>query len=327
MKKIGLLSLLVLLTFSLAQADIPKIIHFQGRLTDLSGVPISEGGHGITFNLWDAETGGNLLWTGNYTVSTKSGYYSIDLGDSPSPFPAAMTFDQPYYLDLQVGGDPDVLSPRIKLDSAAYAMNVADNAIVTTKLKDGAVTEAKLADSAVTTAKLDDSAVTNAKLAYHAITADKMENSAVITDKIADNAVTTTKVADSAVTNAKLAAGAVTGSKITDGSVTATKIANGAVNSQAKAPYAPEVYFNGTRTPNIKILTGSSGTNASGYEKVNFPTNFFSTPPRVFFTASNNTYLVAMDLQSVTKDYFEVWSRYMNSQAFPTSYQWMAIGY
>ncbi len=317
MKKIGLLSLLVLLTFSLAQADIPKIIHFQGRLTDLSGVPISEGGHGITFNLWDAETGGNLLWTGNYTVSTKSGYYSIDLGDSPSPFPAAMTFDQPYYLDLQVGGDPDVLSPRIKLDSAAYAMNVADNAIVTTKLKDSAVTEVKLADSAVT----------NAKLAYHAVTADKMVDGAVINGKLADNAVTTAKIADSAVTNAKLAAGAVTGSKITDGSVTATKIANGAVNSQAKAPYAPEVYFNGTRTPNIKILTGSSGTNASGYEKVNFPTNFFSTPPRVFFSAFNTTYLVAMDLGSVTKDYFEVWSRYMNSQAFPTSYQWMAIGY
>lgn len=176
MKKLYLLSLLIFTVLSLAQADIPKTIHFQGRLTDLSGNPVGEGNPSITFRLWDAETSGTMLWTGTYDAAVKEGYYSVELGSGLHPF-TGLTFNQPYYLDLKVGSDPDYLSPRIKLDSSAYAMNVADGAISTAKLADSSVIAAKISDSAITTAKIQDNAVTTAKI----------NNGAVTTDKIADN--------------------------------------------------------------------------------------------------------------------------------------------
>ncbi len=193
MKKLLLLFLITIAAFSLAQADIPKTIHFQGRLTDLSGNPVDDGGYGVTFNIWDAESGGHTLWTGSYTINTKEGYYNTELGASPNAFPAAMTFDQPYYLDLQISGDPDVLSPRIKLNSSAYAMNVADGAIITAKIKDSVVTEAKIVDGAVSTNKLGNNSVTTAKIMDLSVTNTKIANSAITNTKIADGAIDQTK--------------------------------------------------------------------------------------------------------------------------------------
>lgn len=124
MKKILILSLITLSLAVIAMADIPKTIHYQGRLTDLNGNPIADGTPAISFRLWDAETNGTMVWNGTYDVATKDGYYSAELGSGLHPF-TSLSFDQPYYLDMKVGSDPDYLSPRIKLNSAAYAIHAS----------------------------------------------------------------------------------------------------------------------------------------------------------------------------------------------------------
>ena len=39
----------------LAHADVPKMIHFQGFLTDENGTAVEDGTYTITFSLWDGD--------------------------------------------------------------------------------------------------------------------------------------------------------------------------------------------------------------------------------------------------------------------------------
>ncbi|HIE30452.1 TPA: hypothetical protein EYP66_24600, partial [Candidatus Poribacteria bacterium] len=40
---------------------VPKLINYQGKLTDTEGNPLT-GDFSMTFAIYDAEDGGNLLW-------------------------------------------------------------------------------------------------------------------------------------------------------------------------------------------------------------------------------------------------------------------------
>lgn len=105
-----------------ANAAVPHLINYQGRLTDTSGVPLN-GLYNITFRIYDAENAGNLLWQGTYSsVSISKGVFSILLGDiNDSGFNfAALAFDKPYWLEIKVG--EDVLSPRQMIASVGYAI-------------------------------------------------------------------------------------------------------------------------------------------------------------------------------------------------------------
>lgn len=276
MKKLGLLSLMILAFAMTATADIPKTIHFQGRLTDISGNPVVDGTYGIIFNIWDVETGGTTpLWSSNYSVPIKDGFYSVELGSGSIAFPPAMTFDQPYWLDLQVSGDPNVMSPRIKLNAAAYAMNVAD----------GAIKEAKLATDAVTTSKIKASAVT--------------------TDKLQDGAATTAKIADNAVIKQKIASNAIDSSKIQDGTIATQDLADASVN-QAKAPGA--VF---TAKWNTMLESGSVSFSGSEFSSgvlsktFNFTQNFTNPPVVMAVHASGDftdAYIVNVLARSDSKD-------------------------
>ena len=49
-----------LLVISLAFADVPKQINFQGRLTDSEGKFVTDGDYSLTFRLYSDSTGGSL---------------------------------------------------------------------------------------------------------------------------------------------------------------------------------------------------------------------------------------------------------------------------
>jgi len=38
-------------------------LSYQGRLTNSNGVPVADGNYDITFKIYDALSGGTLLWT------------------------------------------------------------------------------------------------------------------------------------------------------------------------------------------------------------------------------------------------------------------------
>lgn len=115
---------LVLLCFvGFAAADVPHLISYQGRLTDASGNPLT-GTHNITFRIYDAASGGTMLWSETHTVELNSeGLYDVMLG-SINPFPASVDFSQPYWLAISVDGGAELC--RYQLGAAPYALNIAD---------------------------------------------------------------------------------------------------------------------------------------------------------------------------------------------------------
>lgn len=103
--------------FSAASAAVPRLINYQGRLTDTSGNPLT-GSYALTFRIYDAETAGNLLWEETQSgVVIQKGVFSVLLGSVKS---LNLAFDKPYFLEIKVGSE--VMSPRQRITSAAYAI-------------------------------------------------------------------------------------------------------------------------------------------------------------------------------------------------------------
>jgi len=171
MKKIFIfLTLIMSLVMQLAFATIPAKINYQGRLTDKTGNPVTDGNYSVTFSIYDVDTGGTHLWRDVYTVTTKNGYFNVSIGSITDL--SSLTFDTQYYLGIKVETEPSEMTPRHLLDSAAYAMrakhaidaasatiaatalSVADNTITSAKIIDGAVGSADIADGSITSADI-----------------------------------------------------------------------------------------------------------------------------------------------------------------------------
>ncbi|MFH0762292.1 MAG: hypothetical protein V1925_00150, partial [Candidatus Omnitrophota bacterium] len=98
-------------------AAVPRLINYQGRLTDADNKPL-EGSHNLTFRIYDAETAGNLLWEEAHpSLLIQKGIFSILLGSVTS---LGLAFDKPYWLEIKVADE--VMSPRQQITSSAYAI-------------------------------------------------------------------------------------------------------------------------------------------------------------------------------------------------------------
>ena len=125
---ISILSSLVLLVLlsSLALAGIPKLINYQGMLTDDSGTPLN-GSYTIAFKIYNAESGGTQRWEETQTgVSVTNGLFNVILG---SVTPINLDFSEDYWLDITVDGE--ALPSRLKFTSVGYAYRamVSDSAV------------------------------------------------------------------------------------------------------------------------------------------------------------------------------------------------------
>jgi len=114
-----LVFMMLILLLYVCHADIPQIINYQGKITDGSGIPVSDGSYDMRFNIFDVETGGTSLWySGTVSVDVTDGIFSVVLGETPQPS-VDLPFDEDYWLSVWIGGDPQ--SPRQKLGSVGYA--------------------------------------------------------------------------------------------------------------------------------------------------------------------------------------------------------------
>jgi len=102
-----------------ASADIPQIINYQGKVTDIGGIPVADGTYEIRFRIYNDPTAGTLLWDDTHSsVQITDGVFNVALGESPLD-PIDLAFDQDYWLLVTIAGDDQ--APRQRLGSVGYA--------------------------------------------------------------------------------------------------------------------------------------------------------------------------------------------------------------
>jgi hypothetical protein len=100
---------------NLCLADIPKLINYQGMLTDDGGIPLT-GSYDLTFYIYDDTTGGNLEWSETQNgVQVQNGLFNVVLGKNSA---LDLAFDQSYWLAVKVGTET---MPRVRITSVGYA--------------------------------------------------------------------------------------------------------------------------------------------------------------------------------------------------------------
>ncbi|MBW2976489.1 hypothetical protein KY347_03520, partial [Candidatus Woesearchaeota archaeon] len=113
---IVLFLVILFITLSISVFAIPDSLTLQGKLTDLSGAS-QAGTFNFTFRIYDAFTGGNVLWQDddrNITTDA-NGIYDVILHNL-----SALNFSDQYYLGITVGSDNES-EPRVNLTSTPYA--------------------------------------------------------------------------------------------------------------------------------------------------------------------------------------------------------------
>jgi hypothetical protein len=122
-------------------------VNYQGRLADAAGAPLS-GSYAMTFALWDAPSGGNLVWgpESHADVPVSEGLFNAGLGSLTSGGIPTSAWGGDRYLEIAVGGE--TLSPRELIRSvpvAGMALSVPDDAIGSAQIADGGVASGDLA--------------------------------------------------------------------------------------------------------------------------------------------------------------------------------------
>ena len=100
------------------RADIPKMISYQGKVTDSGGTPVADGNYVMRFRIYTTSTGGSPIWdSSNQTIGVSGGVFNVLLGQSPQPV-LDLDFDDDYWLLVTFVGTDQ--TPRQKLASAGY---------------------------------------------------------------------------------------------------------------------------------------------------------------------------------------------------------------
>ena len=102
------------------RAQIPRIISYQGILTDSLGHPKPDSTYAFTFRIYSERSSNNALWVETKSLSTRHGLFATMLGDHTA-FPDSVRFDDQYWLSVQVG--TEFLIPQLQLGSVGYAFN------------------------------------------------------------------------------------------------------------------------------------------------------------------------------------------------------------
>jgi hypothetical protein len=125
MKRFVILAGLIILLFlallwipgtSLSLAEIPRMINYQGMLTDDLGDPITDT-LDLEFRIYNSETYGDLKWSETQNqVPIIDGLFNVILGSEN--LIDTLSFSEQYWLEVQV--DDDTM-PRIRFTSVGYA--------------------------------------------------------------------------------------------------------------------------------------------------------------------------------------------------------------
>ncbi len=135
MKKFNLLMVFILATITFVQAQIPRLISYQGVLTDQQGAFIPDGTHSLTLKIYDVLAGGSAIYTETQNISISKGLFNINIG-AINPIPFTINFDKAYFLGVSVDFGAE-MAPRTILTAVPYSLR-AERANVAETLAPGA---------------------------------------------------------------------------------------------------------------------------------------------------------------------------------------------
>ncbi|HEX7319909.1 MAG TPA: hypothetical protein VF399_06090 [bacterium] len=149
----------------------PRLLNYQGYLTDTLGNPITNPAVSMTFGIWSSSGGGTQLWYETQPISISKGIFSVLLG-TLTPIPdTVFTKSVDRWLELTVAGI--TLAPRTRIVSVPYAYTAtnSDTAAYARLLqgKDTTALDARYVNesqvNSIFTPMIIDTAVTMAKIA------------------------------------------------------------------------------------------------------------------------------------------------------------------
>ena len=101
------------------------IVPIQGRLTDASGNPVSDGSYTIIASIYDVSVGGVARCFDSDSVTTTNGLFNMNMD-----FCTASDINgDKLYLGIKVGADAE-MTPRQEINAVPYAWNVRPGAIL-----------------------------------------------------------------------------------------------------------------------------------------------------------------------------------------------------
>jgi hypothetical protein len=116
-------AVLCALALSVTQAEVPKLINYQGKLTTPEGAPVDTT-VSMQFSIYSDSTGGDPLWSETQmSVRVDKGIFNVLLG-SVNEIPESVFTGAIRYLGVKVSDDPEMM-PRRPIVSVPYAQKSA----------------------------------------------------------------------------------------------------------------------------------------------------------------------------------------------------------
>lgn len=232
----SIIFLITSITYAQTPVPAPKLLPFQGRLTNSQGNPVEDGTKLIQFMIYDTPTGSTAVWTGEvHRTSVNGGLVNVILGSKNSL--SGINFNQILYLEITVntGDDQEItvadppLLPRQAILPVIFATESA-NSRNSNKLANRTWASLLVAGNddpetgRIAGSKIADGSIGLSQLAVASVGTEQIADSSITESDLASNSITASKIGEKQIQTTHLNDGTIQSSHIQDGAITATKI-------------------------------------------------------------------------------------------------------
>ncbi|MBI4015527.1 MAG: hypothetical protein HY362_02325 [Candidatus Aenigmarchaeota archaeon] len=273
-------------SIAVAQTTLEKQIPIKGKLTTTTGTPL-EGKYNFVFEIFDAATEGNSLWSETKQISVTKGIWSTNLG-STTPLPFTIATEKQLYIEITANSKK--YSPRSPIYTGLTSRDLTlPNSIGTAEIKTDYGILSKITGSLFTLVNnvfnfagslTSSGTVTASKLVGNASSGNAIEAYGTVSIKSSPTAQTgTLNIGSGSIAytaNAWTITPGLSTANIQDNSITRSKVSSSFIQA------------------------GSATVLSAGSLDIPFPTAFGGTPNIVCTTQTTNSYCVVKNPSSGT---------------------------